>query len=265
MMLPETRVTPVLRFATLTGLVVALLAFDGWLPPPVQAAPPDPICVPPIQPVSLVNPAMITDCATPAQLQAALATGGHITFSCGPNPTTITVTSPLVTSATADIVLDGGGLITLDGNNSTRILEKPFTPNSHLDKSLGNDLTIQNMRFINGRAPAATTTRDGNARGGALWVTSPGTRLHIINSTFENNRTTSLTDEDNQGGAVYAANIYETIIVGSVFENNEAGSGGAFGGIATGFRSRRRRTLRTAPGMIGRTNTTKTNAPLAKK
>jgi hypothetical protein len=148
---------------------------------------------------------------------------------------TITLTEPLVTSATEDIVLDGGGLITLDGNNSTRILEKPFTPDSHNDKTLGNDLTIQNMRFINGRAPAATKNKDGNARGGALWVTSPGTRLHIINSTFANNSTTSITDEDNQGGAVYSANIYETVIVGSVFENNVAGGGGAFGGIATGL------------------------------
>jgi hypothetical protein len=114
-------------------------------------------------------------------------------------------------------------------------LEKPFTPNSHIDKSLGNDLTLQNITLVNGRAPAATQTQDGNARGGAVWVTSPGTRLHIINSTFSNNRTTSITDEDNQGGAVFAANIYETIIVGSVFENNVAGNGGGFGAIASGL------------------------------
>ncbi|MGB9751135.1 choice-of-anchor Q domain-containing protein [Roseiflexus castenholzii] len=191
-------------------------------------------CTPPIAPVTLVNPTVITSC-TQANLQAALATGGHITFDCGPHPVTIPITSPLVTSATRDIVLDGKGLITLDGGGVTRILEKPFTPGSHIDKTSGNDLVIQNMRFINGRAPAATKTQDDKARGGALWVTSPGTRLHIINSIFENNRTTSMTDEDNQGGAIYAGNIYETVIVGSVFVNNEAGSGGAFGGIATGL------------------------------
>jgi predicted outer membrane repeat protein len=90
------------------------------------------------------------------------------------------------------------------------------------------------MRFINGRAPAATGHQDGYARGGAVWVVNnEGTRLHIINSTFEDNQTTSINDEDNQGGAVFAANIYETVIVGSVFHNNIAGSGGAFGGIAT--------------------------------
>lgn len=211
------------------------------LPPPVIAsdlsgapgAPPA-ACTPPIEPVALVNPTVITNC-TQAALQAALAAGGHITFDCGPNPVTIPITSPLVTSATRDIVIDGKGLITLDGGGVTRILEKPFTPGSHIDKTSGNDLVIQNMRFINGRAPAATKTQDDRARGGALWATSPGTRLHIINSVFENNRTTSITDEDNQGGAIYAGNIYETIIVGSVFINNEAGSGGAFGGIAAGL------------------------------
>jgi predicted outer membrane repeat protein len=216
---------------TTLGLGLLLLTL---MPAVVRAAPPDPVCTAPIQPVVLSNPTVVTTC-TQAGLQAALNGGGHIAFNCGAGPVTIALTSPLITSDTADTVLDGGGLVTLDGGNTTRILEKPFTPGSHIDKTLGNDLTIQNLRLVNAVAPPAASNQDGHARGGAIWATSPGTRLHIINSTFENNRTTSLTDEDNQGGAIYAANIYETIIVGSEFENNEAGSGGAFGGIATGL------------------------------
>ncbi len=200
----------------------------------IQAQGPEYICTPPIQPVTLSSPTVVTDC-TASGLQSALSSGGHISFSCGTDPVTITVSSPLITSATEDIVLDGGGLVTLSGGGTSRILEKPFTPNSHIDKTLGNDLTIQNMRFVNALAPAATGSQDANARGGAVWVTSPGTRLHIINSTFHNNRTTSITDEDNQGGAVFAANIYETVIVSSTFTNNEAGNGGGFGAIASGL------------------------------
>jgi predicted outer membrane repeat protein len=215
-------------------LVLLLLAVAGSSQV-VLADAPEAICTPPIQPVTPSNPMVITNCSNQTQLQTALANGGHITFNCGVAPVTIPVTSPLVTSETQDIVVDGGGLITLDGLNSNRILVKPFTPGADVDKNKGNDLTLQNIRFINGRAPAATQNQDGNARGGAVWVTSPGTKLHLINATFENNRTTSLTDEDNQGGAVFAANIYETIITGSVFDNNEAGNGGAFGGIATGL------------------------------
>lgn len=216
----------------LAGLSLAALSAAHT---PARAAAPGEICPPPIQPVILVNPTVITNCSNDVQLRSALSAGGHITFNCGPNPVTIPVSAPLVTSATQDIVLDGQNKVTLDGQGVTRILVKPFTPNSHIDKSLGNDLTLQNIRLINGRAPAATTTQDSNARGGAVWVTSPGTRLHIINSIFENNRTTSINDEDNQGGAVFAANIYETVIVGSEFINNEAGNGGAFGAIASGL------------------------------
>ncbi|MCB0166377.1 MAG: hypothetical protein KDI79_19260 [Anaerolineae bacterium] len=190
------------------------------------------ICTPPIAPVTLSNPTVVTNC-TQAGLQTALNQGGHIAFNCGPNPVTINISSPLVTSATKDTVIDGGGLITLNGGNSSRILEKPFTPGSDTDKTLGNDLTLQNIRFINAKGPTATS---GSAdRGGAITVTSPGTKLHIINSTFANNHTASQTKEDNQGGAIFAANIYETIIVGSVFENNSAGNGGAFGAIASGL------------------------------
>jgi predicted outer membrane repeat protein len=191
-------------------------------------------CSPPIEPVTLTNPTTITDC-TQEGIQSALAQGGQIAFDCGDEPVTIPISSPLVTSATEDTVLDGGGLVTLDGQNTTRILEKPFTPGSEDDPTLGNDLTIQNIRFINAKAPEAKQNRDAEARGGALSVVSPGTRLHIINTTFSGNQTSSITDEDNQGGAIFAANIYETVIVGSVFEDNTAGNGGAFGGIATGL------------------------------
>lgn len=229
-------------FLFLIGLAgeIEPAALGLWfMPPPAQAQTGDfssglNLCTAPIGLVPLVNPTVVTDC-TQAGLQTALSQGGHITFNCGAGPVTINLTSPLITSATEDIVLDGQGLVTLNGGNVTRIMEKPFTPGSQTDKTLGNDLTLQNIRFINATAPAASQNQDGNARGGALWVTSPGTRLHIINATFENNRTTSITDEDNQGGAVFAANIYETVIAGSVFINNEAGNGGAFGGIATGL------------------------------
>ena len=61
-------------------------------------------CAAPIAPVTLVNPTVLTTC-TQAALQAALTNGGHITFDRGPNPVTIPITSPLVTSATRNIVI----------------------------------------------------------------------------------------------------------------------------------------------------------------
>ena len=187
------------------------------------------ICTPPVQPVTLVNPTTITNC-TQAGVQAALDAGGHINFDCGPNPVTIPLTSQLNLSVSTDTVLDGGGLITLDGQNSTRILHKDWHNPNNVSTI---NITIQNMRLINGQAPGGGST--GNHSGGAIASGYLGTSLHIINSTFEGNATTDVTTEDNQGGAIFSHNSIETVIVGSVFEGNTAGSGGAFGGISTGL------------------------------
>lgn len=186
------------------------------------------ICTPPVQPVTLVNPVVVTDC-TQAGLQAALNDGGHIAFDCGPDPVTIPLTAQLELTTTADTMLDGGGLVTLDGQGQTRILHKGWH-----DPALGDvTINLQNLRLINGKAPAGGGT--GDHSGGAINVGHPGTRLHVINTTFQNNTTTSTTVADNQGGAIFVHNSYETVIAGSVFEANSAGNGGAFGGIATGL------------------------------
>ncbi|MCP4344035.1 MAG: hypothetical protein GY795_00735, partial [Desulfobacterales bacterium] len=182
-------------------------------------------CTPPVEPVTLSNPTTITSC-TEASVQAALDNGGHITFDCG--QTTIPITSELQLSTAADTVLDGAGLITLDGQGSTRILHKGWH-----DPANTVSITIQNIRIINGKAPSGGSV--GEHSGGAVNVGHPGTRLYIINSAFSNNRTTDVNTADNQGGALFVGVSHETIISGSEFTGNQAGSGGAFGGIATGL------------------------------
>ena len=177
------------------------------------------VCPAPISPVTPVSPKVVTNC-TQAGIQAALNGGGHITFSCGANPVTIPISSQLNLKTDGVTVIDGGGLVTLDGQNSTRILNKEWSANPA-------NITIQNMRFINAKAPS------GAGSGGAIRVGYSGTKLHIINSTFENNNTTDMNTPDNKGGAIFVHNSAETIISGSVFENNAAGNGGAFGGIGT--------------------------------
>src|SRR5262245_43150569 len=52
---------------------------------------------------------------TEAAFDAALTTGGTITFNCGPAPFAIPITSRK--SINADTTIDGGGKITLDGLN----------------------------------------------------------------------------------------------------------------------------------------------------
>lgn len=181
------------------------------------------ICEPILAPATLVSPVVMTDC-TETALRSALANGGHITFDCGPDPVTIPITTTLALSTTVDTVLDGAGLVTLDGQNSSRLFFK--------DWHNGDDVTItfQNIRMINAKAPTGDTHSGGVFYGG-----HPGTRVHVINATFENNSTSAVNTADNQGGAFFVHNSYETIISGSEFINNQAGNGGAIGGIATGL------------------------------
>lgn len=178
------------------------------------------VCPAPISPVTPVSPKVVTNC-TQAGIQTALNGGGHITFSCGGSPVTILISSQLELEEDGVTVIDGGGLVTLDGQNSTRILNKEWSASPA-------NITIQNMRFINAKAPSGS-----DHSGGAIRVGYSGTSLHIINSTFENNNTTDMNTPDNKGGAIFVHNSSETIISGSVFEDNAAGNGGAFGGIAT--------------------------------
>lgn len=181
-----------------------------------------------LQPVVLQNPVTISDC-TRGGIQAALDNGGHIRFSCGPNPVTIPIDTTLQFNPRLDTVLDGGGLVTLDGLGQARIFNKDWH-----DPALGRiTITIQNLRLINGKAPSGSST--GDISGGAISAGHPGTALQIINSTFENNSTRDTATEDNQGGAIFVHNAYQTTLSGSVFSGNYAGSGGAFGGIATGL------------------------------
>ena len=60
---------------------------------------------------------------TSAAVVAAVAAGGIITFSCGPDPVTIVMQATAkVENTSAEVVLDGGGKVTLSGGGTRRIL-----------------------------------------------------------------------------------------------------------------------------------------------
>jgi hypothetical protein len=60
---------------------------------------------------------------TSAAVVSAVAAGGVITFNCGPDPMTITLTQTLkAQNSTQKLVIDGGGKVTLSGGNANRIL-----------------------------------------------------------------------------------------------------------------------------------------------
>ncbi len=75
--------------------------------------------------VNTSHPTQVIGTGTPggctsAAVVGAVAKGGIIAFGCGPRPVTITLTAPAKVVNTAhQIVLDGGGLVTLSGGGSS--------------------------------------------------------------------------------------------------------------------------------------------------
>lgn len=141
-----------------------------------------------------------------------------ITFNCGAAPHTIQVTSQKAINK--DMVLDGGGTVTLSGGGTTRILKVDST----FDKATPK-LTVQNLSFTNGytgNLPGTETSSGGAA------IYRMGGSLTVINSTFTNNVGPTV-GQDVAGGAIYSIGVGETIVMGSTFTGNKCSSGGALG------------------------------------
>ena len=135
----------------------------------------------------------------------AVALGGTIVFNCGPDPVTITLTQPakVVNNADPDIVIDGGGKVTLSGGGTTRILymntcdSVQHWTTSHCQDQDHPRLTVQNLTFVDGNS-RGVRPYDG---GGAIW--SRGGKLKIVNCRFFNNTCDSV-GPDVGGAAVRA-------------------------------------------------------------
>jgi hypothetical protein len=127
---------------------------------------------------------------TSEAVAAAVAQGGIITFDCGPDPVTIIMeeTAKIVNNTGPEIVIDGGGLVTLSGNLERRILymntcdQAQVWTTSHCQDQDHPRLTVQNLTFIDGNAGSS---RELDGGGGAIWVR--GGRFKVINCRFFNN------------------------------------------------------------------------------
>ncbi len=162
----------------------------------------------------------------------AVALGGTIVFNCGPNPVTIVMDRPakVFNDADPDIIIDGGGLVTLSGEGRTRILYmNTCDPDQHWTTPHCQDqdhprLTLQNLTFADGNS-TAEEEYDG---GGAVWVR--GGRLKIINCRFFNNVCADL-GPDVGGAAVRVFSQYNGLPVYVV--NSTFGGPGEYGNVGS--------------------------------
>jgi hypothetical protein len=144
---------------------------------------------------------------------SAVAAGGVITFNCGPDPVTIKMAATArVFNNRPDVVIDGGGKVTLDGQGTRRILymntcdpDLVWTT-SHCQDQDHPTLVVQNLAFVNGRS-FGRETMDG---GGAIFVR--GGRFRVVNSGFYGNRCVS-TGPDVGGASLQVFSQYNGLPV----------------------------------------------------
>jgi S-layer family protein len=242
---------PVTRGEMATFLMRALDLTELVPPPrplPVAGNPAGTAPIPPGAGVEPVNsPDVIVGNGSPASctsagVVAAVAQGGVITFDCGPDPVTIEMfeTAKVFNNTGPEIVIDGGGLVTLSGRGERRILymntcdpaqvwTTPTCQNQDHPR-----LTVQNLTFIDGNATSEGIDLAGG--GGAIWVR--GGRFKIVNSRFFAN-TCASTGPDVAGGAVRVFSQFNGLPVyvtnstfgGAAGQGNSCSNGGAMGSI----------------------------------
>lgn len=137
---------------------------------------------------------------TGAAFVDAVAQGGVITFDCGADPVTITLTETAkVFNDRGNVTIDGGGKVTLSGGDNVRILymntcdEAQVFTTSHCDNQDHPKLTVQNIAFDSGNHRDA-----GDEGGGAIFAS--GGRFKAVNSVFTRNRCHAVGAEVGGGG-----------------------------------------------------------------
>jgi hypothetical protein len=191
------------------------------------------------RPDRVVGTGSASSCTSQAVVDA-VASGGVITFDCGPDPVTIPMdmtakvvnTSPLV-------VLDGGGKVTLSGQGQRRIFymntcdQAQVWTTSHCQNQQQPQLVIQGLTFTGGDSTGDTTEGGG---GGAVFVR--GGQLTVLDSAFVGNRCDP-TGPDLGGAGLRVLSQYEgrpVVVARTRFEGNVCANGGGISSIGVSWR-----------------------------
>jgi predicted outer membrane repeat protein len=223
---------------------------DGTSPVPSQGAAEDVST-----PTHVIGTGTPESCTVDA-LASAVRGGGVITFDCGPLPTTITLDRTLVACNTttcahpwqggtpvAKVVIDGGGLVTLSGNDQRGIFysntcEEEFGwLTDRCDLQTTPLVVFQNIALEHGNATTGPAGYDGvGGGGGGGAIAMRGGQFKAVNVTFAHNRCMER-DSDGGGGAVRLVGQQATAyLVSSTFESNQCANGGAISGLGTSIR-----------------------------
>jgi hypothetical protein len=195
--------------------------------------------------VNTSHPTRVVGHGTPASCTSAavvraVAKGGVITFSCGPKPVIITMTATAkVRNTSHRVVLDGRGLVTLNGAGKHQILymntcdPKQVITTDDCFNQQRPQLIVQNMIFENGYSAVRQTpnTNFGGGGGGAIFA--EGGQLKVVNSRFIDNRCFA-SGPDLGGAAIRALAQWRNrplYITRDTFQGGRCSNGGALSSI----------------------------------
>jgi predicted outer membrane repeat protein len=148
-------------------------------------------------------------------------------------------TTAKVLNTRAQVVIDGGGLVTLSGKGRRRILymdtcdRAQVWTTSHCQDQASPKLIVQNLAFADGNSSGQLFDGGG---GGAIFAR--GGQLRIVNTMFIDNRCDRY-GPDIGGGAVRALSQYHGLpvyVVDSRFTGNVCSNGGALSSIGVSWR-----------------------------
>jgi hypothetical protein len=183
---------------------------------------------------------------TSAAVVRAVAEGGIITFDCGSKPVTIVMKQTAVVIKTRhEVVLDGGGKVTLSGAGKRRILfsdtcQGKWSTDDCVDQPYPQ-VVVQNMTFEDGYNGTHQATCNQNVPacwyggvdgGGAIYV--EGGQFKAVNSQFIDNGCYRY-GPDLGGGAIRALAQYKNrpvYITDDTFHGGRCSNGAALSSIS---------------------------------
>ncbi|MDI1432529.1 choice-of-anchor Q domain-containing protein [Polyangium sorediatum] len=186
-------------------------------------------CEPPNELADVSSPTTVVGTGTPAScteaaLDAAITSGGVIVFDCGPDPVTIVLSK--AKTIQADTVVDGGGRVTLSGDQKTRIFEMD-TKNF---EATSPTLTVQRLTLRDGKASGTAIPLGTDVDGGGGAIYHVGGNVSVVDCVFLDNEA-ALEGPDVAGGAIYSIGRGTLRVTSSRFSGNRASNGGALGAL----------------------------------
>jgi hypothetical protein len=201
------------------------------------------------QAVNTSRPDQVVGSGTPAGCTSAavvkaVADGGVITFNCGPNPVVIKMTATAKLRNTShQVVLDGGGLVTLNGGGKHQILylntcdaKQKITTSDCYDQQWPQ-LTVQNITLENGNSQVRQSASVNYGGGGGGAIFDLGGQLKVVNTRFLNNRCYAH-GPDLGGAAVRALAQWRSrpvYITKDTFTGGRCSNGGALSSIGVSW------------------------------